>query len=454
MAAQDHGVAVLEEAARLAVRQRDRLLAGAGQFEQAAALAGRGAGQRAGAEQVAGAQVAAVHGVVRHELRERPVGVAEARLAEAGGAGPRLAHARRLDPDLEVHAERAPCAVRRGVEVGQRLGLAVLPPERLAERRQRVERDDPGRDRRREALREERAERLVLPRLHVARAPVVEQRQAEHVVLGLVHAHRRAQRVRRGDHDAHLELVVQAARRRQHRHLRVGRHQLAPGAVERVAAREHGGCAPVVADRHPTVVRQQRVVGPEQPADRRRVVDARVEVGVVADLAGQAELDVRLPVQGGPPRRGLLAARAQAGADRGAQPATRLRIGAHDGREVRRGDQSGRLEIQQRVADRDAGAPGGAVAAEPAEGQVLQGEVAVRVVRGLDPAGEARVVRCVDRQLANSFSCRNAACRGARFVFDHSSSMSHFTASSLRITSASSGSGQASSSRCPLGSKK
>lgn len=54
----------------------------------------------------------------------------------------------------------------------------------------------------------------------------------------------------------------------------------------------------------------------------------------------------------------------------------------------------------------------------------------------------------------SSFSCIQAACLGAFLVFDHSSSMSHFTASSFFNIASSFGSGQASSIRCPLGSKK
>ena len=55
---------------------------------------------------------------------------------------------------------------------------------------------------------------------------------------------------------------------------------------------------------------------------------------------------------------------------------------------------------------------------------------------------------------ASSFACSQSACFGARFVRDHSSSMSHFTASSRLTSASSSGSGQASSIRWPLGSKK
>lgn len=45
------------------------------------------------------------------------------------------------------------------------------------EGRERLERHHPRRDGRAEVLRRERAERLVLEQLHVARAPVVEQHE-------------------------------------------------------------------------------------------------------------------------------------------------------------------------------------------------------------------------------------------------------------------------------------
>ena len=46
----------------------------------------------------------------------------------------------------------------------------------------------------------------------------------------------------------------------------------------------------MIADWHPLVVRKQRVVGPEHRADVRGVMDRRVEVGVVADVARQHHL--------------------------------------------------------------------------------------------------------------------------------------------------------------------
>jgi hypothetical protein len=65
----------------------------------------------------------------------------------------------------------------------------------------------------------------------------------------------------------------------------------------------------VVADRQLAPVRQQRVgVGPEHPAEVRRVLERRVEVHVVADRDRQPRLDVgqrdALRVLGSLPQRG------------------------------------------------------------------------------------------------------------------------------------------------------
>src|SRR5207253_300639 len=95
--------------------------------------------------------------------------------------------------------------------------------------------------------------------------------------------------------------------------------------------------------------------------------------------------------------------------------------------------------------------------AKTAERQVLDREVGGRVVGRFDPALERCIVRFIQADVDHrdsSSAWRNAACFGARLVRDHSSSISHFTASSLASWGASSGSGQASSTRWPLGSKK
>src|SRR5262245_35937897 len=72
-AAEDDFVAVLEEPALLAVRQLQRLGSPPRQLEQAPPLVFLRPGNRAAAEQVAGAQVAAIAGVMGDELRRRPV---------------------------------------------------------------------------------------------------------------------------------------------------------------------------------------------------------------------------------------------------------------------------------------------------------------------------------------------------------------------------------------------
>ena len=140
---------------------------------------------------------------------------------------------------------------------------------RRAERRQRVQRDEPRRDRRREALREEGPERLVLPRLDVASRPVVHEAEAGDMcrsaaAIGIAVPERIALRDDRPD----LELVVESATRPERRAatmLIVAR--LSARAPHRRAAGHDRRGATVVSDRHPLVVRQQRVVGTEHAPD-------------------------------------------------------------------------------------------------------------------------------------------------------------------------------------------
>src|SRR5438876_8578780 len=73
MGAEDHLVAVLEEGARLAVRQLDRVLAARRDLEQAAAAFVLRPRAGAGAHEVADRKVAAGAGVMRHHLRNGPV---------------------------------------------------------------------------------------------------------------------------------------------------------------------------------------------------------------------------------------------------------------------------------------------------------------------------------------------------------------------------------------------
>src|SRR5688572_14522231 len=74
-------------------------------------------------------------------------------------------------------------AVRTVVQVRQRLRVPFGPRRhRGSEWRERIAAYDPGRNARQEVLGEERSERLILPRLQVARRPVVEQAKTSDVV--------------------------------------------------------------------------------------------------------------------------------------------------------------------------------------------------------------------------------------------------------------------------------
>ena len=89
----------------------------------------------------------------------------------------------------------------------------------------------------------------------------------------------------------------------------------------------------MIADRHPFVVRQQRIVRPEQLADIGRVVDADVEIGVVADARRQVQACSPRPRCSRFSSRSLGAAIRQQGADsasrsarRGPAPSARNRV--------------------------------------------------------------------------------------------------------------------------------
>src|SRR6185437_6641620 len=96
-----------------------------------------------------------------------------------------------------------------GVEVGQRLRILRRAAPGKPERGERFQRHHPGRDRGGEALGEEGTERLILPRLDVARRPVIQQTEAEHVLLRLRDGNRAAEAVAAADEHTDLELEVE-----------------------------------------------------------------------------------------------------------------------------------------------------------------------------------------------------------------------------------------------------
>ena len=206
----------------------------------------------------------------------------------------RLAHPRGFEQHLELDVERAVGCERGRIQVQQRFRIIVGPMPWNAIRRQCFERDDPRRDCRGEAFRQERAERLVFPCLNIARRPVVQQAEAEHVRFGVADSDPRAQFIAGTDENAHLQLVIDPLRRRHHRCLLARWKNLPDRTMKREAGNAYRRSASVVADWHPLVIRQQRIVGPHQLADGRRMMDRRIEVRVIADMRGNRVLGVTL----------------------------------------------------------------------------------------------------------------------------------------------------------------
>src|ERR671924_108276 len=150
---------------------------------------------------------------------------------------------RPLGAVLEVEIE---VPVAFGPEVRKRLGVLRGPgdPGVL----ERVERGDPGGDRGRERLAQERAERLVFPGLDVARAPVVDEDDAEDMLAERGRADRLTEFAGQADHEAELELDVEPRGRAERRLGSVGRLPLSPRPPNRGCAGHDGSGPAVVAD--------------------------------------------------------------------------------------------------------------------------------------------------------------------------------------------------------------
>src|SRR5882757_444588 len=71
-------VAIFKESPLLSVSERDGPFTAGAELQQRSGLLGRRSGLGSGTEQVSRLEIAAVDRVVRHELRCRPVGMAEA----------------------------------------------------------------------------------------------------------------------------------------------------------------------------------------------------------------------------------------------------------------------------------------------------------------------------------------------------------------------------------------
>ena len=330
-------VAVLDEAALLAARHRDRLAAARGKFKQAAPASFVGAGDGARADQVAGQEIAAIRGVMRHHLRHRPVHHRERGLGEAERRRARAPHRLRRHVGFERDVEAALRAICGVVEMRQRRRIALRPCEGGgAERQERFLRHHPGRHGGGEILSQKRAERLVFESLHVARRPVVQETEAENMLRRLADRDGFAEFGRHADVEAELQLEIEIARRSVARRRFLRALALAARPLDRRAADPNRRGAAVIGNRHVFVVRQQRIVGPKRAPGIGGVEDRGVEVGEIADRDRQGDLGLRHRRQM-PPQALVAAIRAQAARQRQPERRPRRRSERHEMIEMRRG---------------------------------------------------------------------------------------------------------------------
>ena len=240
--------------------------------------------------------------------------------------------------------------------------------------------------------------------------------------------------------------------RRQGR--RQGRDQLGrqPGRYA------HRRSAAVIADRHVFVIGQQRIVGAEQFADVCGVMNADIEIGVIADAERQMQCafmgraqEWQDPQPHAVTRQQGKQRMAQRAPVAGGQGKQRIERGLRQRRAHRHGQvvcQPG--QIEHMITDRGSNAGRAIVSRIDPQRQVLHRKVSV-CIGPLDPTARFGCVGVVDHGLGSS--CSQAAWRGARLVWLHSASM---RGASVRNSACWSGVPmlQASSSRWPLGSKK
>ncbi|SPE17970.1 exported hypothetical protein [Candidatus Sulfotelmatomonas gaucii] len=387
-------VAVFKKHAGLSARQLNRLRIVL-HLKQAALGARAGTGDGAGGEQVAGLQIAAIARVVRDQLRNRPIEIAQISAAQHHGRCACLLHLRGLEINLEGKIDSVAICSRRA-QISKRGWIAFGAFEcGNAIWRQCFQRNNPGRDGCGEVLRKKRTERLVLPRLDVACRPVVDEAQAEDVLLGFGDRNRLTQRVGRTDEDAHFQFVVEPVRRSENRFCAL-RFDLAAWPADLSTAHDDRRSSAVIPDRNIFVIREQRIVGTKEFADARGMVDGCVEVGVVADCrrklhgciahGNQQGFDAILGFTSGllcAKERGELAA--HRGPGRGAKSHERIEpIGTAGGERLlmQRGEQArlrAAIQIKDPVAYRNADAVPVSVA-KNTEWKVLKGKVGARIV--------------------------------------------------------------------------
>ena len=204
-------------------------------------------------------------------------------------------HSRRAQPDFHGDCEATTRAIGGMVEIGQRQRVPFgARGQWLPEWLQRLQRHHPRADAAGEILGKERPEWLILPTLNVTRRPIVQNTDTEQMVIGLCQRNGVAHGVAGSYERAEFELVVQQSRGSDGWRGVVRCHALAAGSTHRRARYHNGGGASVVSDRHPLVIRQQRIVRPEHRPHVGGVVYRGVEVGVVTDFGRQEQLGILL----------------------------------------------------------------------------------------------------------------------------------------------------------------
>ena len=207
-----------------------------------------------------------------------------------------------------------------------------------------------------------------------------------------------------------LQLVVQPLGRSERRPFAARGRALAARAPHRNTADDQRRAPAVIGQRHVPIARRQRMVRAEQPSDVAGVDDRGVEVGVVADLDGQAQLGVgerheraRLrPGPVGPQHRAHRAAQAPVGLRPQRQQAVEGGRLAGRGDDLRRTVEEPQLtaapEIEHLVADGDSEARHVRPPAAAGSGRFWIGK---------SPAGSFAVVT----QLRNPGSCVSSSGR-------------------------------------------
>src|SRR5690242_3845655 len=211
MSAHDHLVAIGQERPRLSVGKLDRVATPPRPLDQRAPALRLRTRDRSAAEKISRPEIAAVARVVSNELSDRPVHRGESAATDPYRILPPLAHGRGGEVDLDDDIQPAPTLIGVPQQIWKRRRIPIGPhvggcPEGL----ECLERDDPWRYRRRKALGQERAERLVFPTLDVARRPVVEETEPEDVSVGVENRNGRAEGVAAADQNSELRLIIEA----------------------------------------------------------------------------------------------------------------------------------------------------------------------------------------------------------------------------------------------------